>query len=110
MGDMALGWQNIITASATVLTAGSEGTLPIAAPASNHVQPQGHLQWRTADGVRTTTLLIDASAATAWRCISLHRSNLTGASTIRVRFGNTTSGGLHDSTALAGVVSGQYVY
>ena len=104
-----LGWENAIETSSTslVASAAADGAsaellrVPIGAAS---------VAWQTPAGTTAAALTVTTTAAVAWRAVSLNRTNLTTAATIRVRVGSaaslTTAPTYDSGTVSAGVAVG----
>lgn len=104
---MILCWRNL--ADAAVLVASSEvSTLP----GANVQQPHLSQQWQTVTGVKAATLLLDLQTSMSCAVMALLGTNLTTASTIRLRGSDSDPTGVtgekYDSGTItpAGIKSG----
>jgi hypothetical protein len=102
-----IGWDNIVQADTTTVTAGVEAT---SFPATNVQNDQGAYVWLT-PGVTTSAagayLDIDAGSAVAWQHFLLARTNLTPSAQVRILLGATQGASdVYDSGVLTGVVAG----
>jgi len=88
---MLIGWDN--KADAAALSASSEQA---SLPGSNVMQPHLSRKWYTAAGVKSAALTLDLGSAISCGLLAVLGTNLTSASTLRLRASNA------DPTAVAG--------
>jgi len=107
MTTLLIGWTNRAKAGTLTASAAASGLGP-----DQVANDQGATSaaWQTPAGTTTAHLQLDAGSAVAWRALSIHRTNLTPAGTVRWRLSSdsTFATALYDSGAVAGQVAAGY--
>jgi hypothetical protein len=96
MTALMLGWVNRARGGVLTASAAAPGLGP-----DQVANDQGATStaWQTPAGTTAAWLRLDAGASAAWRALSVHRTNLTAAATLRWRL-SVLADGVADATAL----------
>jgi hypothetical protein len=107
MTTLLLGWINRAKTGTLTASAAASG---LGADQVANDQGATSAAWRTPAGTTTAHLQIDAGGAVAWRLLSIHRTNLTPAATLRWRLSGDAgfSTALYDSGTLSAQVAAGY--
>jgi hypothetical protein len=107
MTTLLIGWTNHARAGTLAASAAAAG---LGADQVANDQGATSTAWQTPAATTTAHLTLDAGGAVAWRVLSIHRTNLTPAATLRWRLSTVSdfASTVHDSGTLSGAIAAGY--